>query len=824
MKLMHFRDCFCCLTLVACLLYPLAIASTIESDADDKHLHSLCERGLPHVAIAYCQARLSIADDQPGEVARWTMRWMEAEAQAALRAIGNADRHWQAAKQLLVEFEKRRADDPRLPWLRWQSTRNDLLKCQAALAAWLAAPALAAMREQALATVRGIEAELDKLDADIEHRLPLAAKQDVSRPTQAPSEHLLQLRLDASLLRCEAMMVRGQCYSKGSRDRIAAATNVSSIAQAALARVPREWPARASLLVALATANLELGQRSDALKELQRLYAEAASPLVQTRVATTIIDALISDGDLDSAKKWLETLVSTGDGPNTQLSRMRVRLAETTALAGEDKQTAMRQLVDMTKSIGDRYGDYWRGRADALVVGQIGDLGDSIGSRELGTELVLAEVRQLLAAKNDSEAIKKLMAATLTAKASGELAQSIEFAVQSYALLVKKREWLQATDALMPLSAELATTNGASEAHWLAIRGLRQALQSQPASDEWKRRYEAALVEQIRLWPDSTESEIAAQWLETWLLGLANATSLLHVLETRALESSKPETKSASLRRWLLILAERVPEGDAMPHRQWLVQQLVSGKLRDAKPTAEVVSVASSVLTRWPSREQQRELYAPLRAASGLPLSDVDRQSLIAVQILNATRAGELNLASDLRKSWIPQSLSAPLLRTWATRLVDAVDEQPFEEHVRWQPIVKGLPPWNELLAENPSLASIAASWRVIAWEGKQDLARTELTALMEKYPREGTLRLQLAHLLAEAGQASFAEALRLARQVATGSKKSSPQFIEARWLELRLLLASGKSDEARKIAAQTLLTQEIPSGVWLERLSSVAK
>lgn len=69
----------------------------------------------------------------------------------------------------------------------------------------------------------------------------------------------------------------------------------------------------------------------------------------------------------------------------------------------------MQALVAQAQQLGKRYGDAWRSCADALLVGSLETSSTDDGS-SLTADLVLVEVRQLLAAGDHTAAIEKLVA------------------------------------------------------------------------------------------------------------------------------------------------------------------------------------------------------------------------------------------------------------------------------------------------------------------------------------------------------------------------------------------------------------------------------
>ena len=238
---------------------------------------------------------------------------------------------------------------------------------------------------------------LTELEDDLKLRQPLAAKQGPNDRSQAPAEQISQLRLDVILMRCEAFLIRARLYEPGSRDRVAAATNVEAEAGGLLDRTSKEWETRPSLEVARATAWLDLDRRDEAITLLQAVVMGAESEADRVRAAVLASEALIAAGNTSQAQAFIDLLRDLENGPEWELAEMRLSLSELTDVAKEKKEAEIAKLLARAKLVGQRYGDYWRARVDSLLTNTVSSADVSSNT---AADLVVVEVRQLLAAGN----------------------------------------------------------------------------------------------------------------------------------------------------------------------------------------------------------------------------------------------------------------------------------------------------------------------------------------------------------------------------------------------------------------------------------------
>lgn len=804
--------------LAGCL--SLAWRADAQDEAEDATLATMLAAGMTDSAQAYATAQRDLWSAEPQRVALWTMRLMETQAQSALRQSEErgAEQLWSACKQTAEAFLDEQSDNPRGPWIAWQASRCSLLRAQSELAKYLAAPANAAARERALEGVRTIVRETDTLVDDIRRRQPLAARQSVQNRTEAPADQLAELLVDVGLLQCEALLIRSRLYPAGSRDRTAAATDVAERAQSILAITSEEWESRPALQLAQAIAWLELSEAEQGVARLVTLARDGRASVAQ-RAAVVAIEYLAQQGELSRARALLALLARIQrNSPQYALAELRLQLAAVRGNPPNDREQQLGELVTRAREIGRRYGAYWQHRAEALLL----DDGQDAGSSEsggMGIELMLVEVRQLLAAGEEQAALQKLLGFRDTELAAGRGTRALKLATHAYALLRRSEQWLSSADALAAVTATMPGDPAAAEAHQRAIRSLSQALRSNPQDAALRDRYEAALLRQLQDWPQSQHTDEVQRWLETWLVGTQRRKQYGEALLLRAAAQADPAAVRTTLDQWLesflqLATAEQ-PQAlqayqAALEERSWETIALIAARTR---------LLVAECFANWPNKDIAQTQATQYRTLLGSTADPRDRAVLATARLLALVRSQALPTARDEFRDWNPSVLPNSLWLQQQPAFVEAIEYVDQQQPASWVSLL-GL---NSLAAEliaqkEPKLQ--ACGYRIRIWQG--DAAAVEsLQRLAEEHPRDGTLYCMLASAWLASEPPRVEQALQLARRLVGSSPDGSELSFRARWLYVRALQVSAQPELARQQMQLLLATQPHLPELWRERFQS---
>lgn len=828
---------------------PLALT---QEDAEDRTVAAMCQAGLTTSAVEYVRARRELIAQDPSQSAKWTMRLMECHAFAALHARSEAESHWQKCAQVLQEFMAAEPSNVRRPWLQWQDARCDLLHTQADVALYLAAPSNTNPRELALARIRTLLTKLDTLEAEVKRLQPLSAREGLAGSEFAPAEQLAKLAVDGGLLRCEALLLRMRLYAPGSPDRIATATDVDEKSATIFKRTEPDWPSRAQLQVAQAAARLDLGQTADALRSLEHLAATANQRQARIRAATLAIEFLstehLSSGDrstragdtnaslsagLSRGAALLALLKRNEAGPESLLAEIQLSLAEAQQLTGPSKEAALGQLIAKSKQLGATFGDYWRSRAESLLVGSLTGSavnGSTSQDSHVAFDLLLVEVRQLLGAGNSRGAIDRLLQFRDNEAAAGRGTVAVKVASQAAALWQREQAWLSAAEAAVDVCQKFVDAPGAAEAHLQAVFSISQALREDSQNETLKQRYEGLLTEQLKHWPNSSTTDEAETWLASWFLATGRHAELADAYLRRAIAAADVAIAERSLLNWL---GEVIHLTDASQVTQQIgacAAARASNRLDHAAAQAEMVELATSMITVWPTPAQQAEKLLQLARIETTLTTSPWKEVGQSLRWLSSLRSRQpaTSIAADLL-AWEPTRLPDTIRSGLSFSLIAAIDETPVGEHAEWARRLKLNEQWQSLLLASTSPRCRARGYRLMAWSSDPTAALAGLKQLSGQTGRGGgELQLEWANALADsfadADNKRLEESSQLAKILIVNTHADSELHWGARWRLSKNQLLLGQAAEAQQAAQLLLATQPPTAEVWKSRFAELVK
>ncbi len=824
----------------------LPFACAVPPDHNDEALRKMCEEGLAKIALDYCRAQVTLYSEQAPLRARWAMRELECAGQVALRVQDDA--LWKAIGQREAEYRKEFPEDPRLPWFGWQVARCELLHAQQALAQLLATPSAEQHRATALKSVRLILDYVAEVEKDIAQRLPLTEPGRSTAKQQAPSTELLELSTDCTLLKCEALLVRSKSYPMGSPDRRAAAADVVRTADAMLKRAPQDWAARDELLVARATAGMETGSRAESLQILLKILngqaaelgTDAAKPGMQfsakarVRAGATAIDILCQDKKLSAAQEALQIVQQNFSGPEVALSQLRVRLASSEALPNEKRSAELAAVIEQAKDVGTRFGPYWRNRAEALLLTNATSTSNDNAS-STSTELVTVEVRQLLRAGQTAAAIAKLKTASENAQSNEDAEHAIEFAMQAAALMQRDKLWIDAADWLSRQAAANQKGKRAPAAQALAAWSIAQAIQQAPGDslkpklneEELASRYQNALRDQLRLWPDAPECDKAEEYLSLWLSKQNQISELATFWLDRARESQQKETQVRAMHRWLSVVIGRLPTSEIMAQRQALQKAIEDKQLASIQRTATILSFAAAMLHEPLTQVEAEAVLKMSWPTVNDEVTAADQNLWSAIQILAAARRNDPAAAKLARAKLDFENMPAEIRLAWTKNLTAAMDELIGSQTTPWLETLSAVP-WTTDDERTSSLKMTGLKLQLLV-KKDSDQADDLIKKIKElALANAKDAKMQLAYAAAivhrYADAEHFKEAITALNRVIYGSSKDSDAFLVARWMEIHWRAAKGESKAVKELAASTLRAKNISPAWWRSRFESLAQ
>jgi hypothetical protein len=803
--------------------FAVLVRANAQEDLEELTTFTMCQAGLTSTAAEYAIARRNLVQHDRSLYARWTMHLMECHAQAALRATQNAETAWSDSLNVYAQFIDASPDNPRLPWLHWQRARCLLLRAQQDLASYRAAPANQQPRESALQLIRELLSSLEALQDDIAQRQPLAARQGVGVGEQAPAEQLHQLSVDGTLMQCEGLLVRSRLYPTNSQDRIAAATDVDTLASDLLRRTGAEWPSRDQLRVAQASARLELGQDVEALQQLQQIALNSNHRLARIRAATTAVETLLATNQTSRARALLAVLQADAAGPELELATMQIELTELMNQTAEQKSASLSRLIAAARQLGERYGEYWRRRGEALLTGSSVAQGVA-ASPDVALELLVVEVRQLLAAGNDQDAIDRLLRFSAQEGVTGRGFNAVKAASQAAALQQRRGDWLAAAETVRRTSIQFSGEPNAAQAHLQAVLAISQVLKSDIGNSELQNIYATLLVEHLQNFPDASTAAEIERWLSDWLGNRQAYGQLAEAYLSRAVATQDTRVFEQSMLAWLGAVLNVVDPAERSLHLSKIDPDTLELKPSEThERILQVVRIAADLLLNWHTADEVakrlRLLVPPEPPDSTQPLG----QLIMACHQLTATGQYQNQASFEISKQdWRPDLLPANLRHAIARALVDAIDESTAVSHAALAKELQLTSQWSGALRQSASLLNQAAGYRILAWLESPSEGLAGLEALCNQASREGGwLQLQLANALADSGANRLEDSDRIAKVLVANSPAGSELQFAARWRIMKNHLLAGRVTAAQQ-AAQLALAVQVVSPKWRDRFASL--
>ncbi|MBX3422486.1 MAG: hypothetical protein KF752_13110 [Pirellulaceae bacterium] len=837
----------------------------IAGPQDDRVLQAICQHGLPDIAVGYARARRDVPGGavarQSDAVAWWTMREMEFLAQAALHGVMAGSNGWQECGAAAERYRQRPDVDSDLtknrrgPWIEWQLARCDLVHAQSVLATFLANPMQLQARDQALELVRGLIERSERLLTEIRRRQPIAARQSPQDGAEAAAEQLRNLLADTELLQCEALLVRSQLYPPNAADRAAALSEMLEKVQALQSRGGGRLPSSDALLVAQATAQVELGD-PQALQRLVDLSQRADRPALRLQAGVLGVRYFTQRKDFRQAEELLNRLqwLLRDDAslePLWQLSQIELTLGRMAEMQPEQQAAVAGQLTQQAEQLGQRFGGYWRTRAEALLVSHLASQRSE--DAQLGTVLLMAEIRQLIAAGREQQAIEKLLQAYTAQLSAGNAADALQWLSMAAAMLRRSQQWQRAAEVIEQSAGDWSQAPEAAETHLWAIRARAEVLREPSAHPTAGQAFKASIQQQLRLWPDEQATSQARLWLKNWMMARGQASEYLEFMQAELPRVHQPSVADAMLNEWIEVTLNRGASLTTDSALDWIETPAVPFAEPQVAYAARLVALAALELSEcafggsWSEPEDIRRRWQEMTGwlsdstasqwsvtgfvAIAVALDELRLQREVVPTLSPDSRQGryqELPLQPESKPNGQdnPFNQLTPLGRAGvAPALVAVLDWcAPDQRRAAWLQLTLE-PHWSRPSSEglkpqklNP-LAHMALL-RVAAWQQTEG-ADVSLQEFAEQHAKHGFVQLMYAYRLAELEQ--LAPAIERTRRIAAFAPAGSSLQSAARLCLVRLLVRSGAIDEAKNSARLFLATAPQINALWAQRLNRLA-
>jgi tetratricopeptide (TPR) repeat protein len=806
---------------------------------DALFMETLIRQGLPDVAAGVCKQRLSYEPPDSDAYAQWLMLSMYAQSADSLREVdwSQPEAQLDATMNSLTAAVQSASGSPREPWIDWKSTWCRRWVQQRALAALLAVPGRERAKQWTLGSIRkaldDIEASQQIVQKLQPRRLTAAQRRNNSDAIpEITASQILELRGDLELLRADLLYQRSQCYDQGSDDRVAAATEMLSSIDRALQRLPGDWSHRPLLAIARATALLQLGQATDTLRDLDKLWEELQqedSPHPEQNQWTTQLAAVAARACREtqqwaSAEQWLERAGGWATAPELAIEHFAQSLQREPDLNPQS-------ILELKRDLGKRFGPYWELRADALLVSNPLFNTNTSSSPSPGNsaslEIFRIEVRQLLAAKRSDQAIEKLQQAELAASRQSSSRDAFTFAMQIGAVLESLGKPNAASDEFHRAAISYPDQDGAPKAAlmsaWL-IRTPDPKLDTEAA--QWQRAtYRQRLIDTALQWPESPSASQAMLWVEQEMLSQEDLPAMLDLWRERIRTHPQPESLllAASLR---CLLAHLLTQYD------WLEPSVAHAEktvpARDALHQAmlDVVPPDRRIpLQSWLNSLRPYPQWPTDSSSNGSPLSPWATDFASAIEYDSKDPIGRFAIlwyACDRATStyWLGPDSERGISIQWLAKLLPNLNEMTDGRSENTADISRSAvalgSKFLERVARSMEYHRICLS--VIESDGPAVIA--ELAKLQSRNKKSLWWLYHTARAM-QTLPSHRDSAIALYRQMASGVPGGSDAWLEARARTAQAMRERGDLDSATQLRDLVLATYPDAATVWRGRFDS---
>ncbi len=270
---------------------------------DERFVAGLRRRGLFALGEGYCRDRLEDPELPDAARAELAIELARTLAEQALTLRPEArEPVWREAAEVIDEFRRRHAQNPRLLLVRMQGCCVALAAAELLRQESEIGPQIGGAAEPVRAAVRGAIAQLKQLDEDTAVELRRRNRAAGGAAGQLSDAELTSLQANVRFQLARAFRNQALCYPADSADRTNALTQALELVTPVAAAAnddPLAWPARLDELVCLRLA----GRLPDAAKKLAEFQKLEPPDSVDRRLRAEAVRLLVAAGKLDEAFK-----------------------------------------------------------------------------------------------------------------------------------------------------------------------------------------------------------------------------------------------------------------------------------------------------------------------------------------------------------------------------------------------------------------------------------------------------------------------------------------------------------------------------------------
>ncbi|MDZ4851600.1 MAG: hypothetical protein SGI77_20110 [Pirellulaceae bacterium] len=843
-----------------------------NSEVEDAVLEALYRTGLYESAIARCRASIASAKPDSIDFAK-ANAWLIATL--AERDSLNAPTIQTAIEAAEIAYNSIISDPKNQKYRLWnqfafESVRYRLAK--RSVGAYLSAPTNTLRRDNALETIRGIVDQLEQLRPLVQAQIGLALRQSDRESAKFAGE-LATLRNRLLLLEIDSYLLRSECYPIRSNECIEAGALSLAAIEKMKEQVDPSWNGKSFLDLASFQSLVAINRFSDAIRGLEKWIPTIGGLEVRNRALALAAKASLLLDDYQNARRFLGmgSTDSTKASPDLALANLELQIAlwknrvdssSPESVSPNENQQHIESILRSRDEIAQRFGDYWRQRAEALVVSSSNAKTEAAHSASIpgNLDLLKVAIRQSLAAGHIGEAIEQLEQAEAASLAVNDLQQAFSFAKTILGLIRKELGSDQpsasfarfAIDRIAKTALKYSDQDGAVQIHQIAVEEQAKlasaAFGGANAANE-SGRYRQILHEHVDVWSDDATSDANRQRLQALYLGTGDLALLVELWRStiNALLLNS-ETAAAS------------PSEDRQEKRIAASQYLIStmllssivNKVNFSQSDESLAMMHSTYVSTYELLSGDYDWWTidgGIRRSDGRALdwgivkpenADSDIPKLILKILVSAKQNSASDIGSELQTflEWYQEDrvgrvgyLAALNVAVSNILRLRSTDHWEQSDRNDWAALLgklhSAMPTTLEteldtlhssVKSELSEIASLVEA-RALAMKGEAVQAKSRLERLRQSDPRNPLWTLELARVYELSGKEALNDAIQRYRQLAAGSQIGTETWYEVRLSSARCLRKMEKIKEADEVLALVqAMVVDMPTK-WKQRI-----
>ena len=742
---------------------------------------------------------------------------------ASLTGTARADA-WSRAHAAAQEFLIENPDHPRKLLLQIQDALTHYSQGNLISQEIAAEIQPATEKPKALNQFRSANKILKPVGKEIEKLLPVARSRSQSGG-ELNEQQLINLQNNVKFQIARINLARAETYDADQElSQIDALQQVlqqlDELTSQTNSDVPLWWRAQTSRIKCLRLMK-RFDQATRVINDLPE--TELTDDLKTGILAQRVLIAAETGQDASRQELFDEIAAITRPGPQLSLAVLRWMMGSAARANGATKQQLQQQAADWVAAIENAHGAYWGRRAEILLVGSIKPDSGSTTVAEGDFRILVRQADNAFRKKNYPDAARAYAKAAQFAQQKSNAKDAIYLNVRQAQCFENVKDHAAAASTLISIASEFPSQPNSADVH---LRGCWNFAKTLPNNSERKVEFAELLTNQSASWPNAESSNQARIWLGDHFQNEKQWEQAIAAYLSVAKESSKSLTAAeqitGAVERWY----RQSPTDRKQIARQ--VAKLVDGRLRFASIEAWN-EPARLLLIEW----VDAKLYS-------------DSIDLDSTKLLLQTAAAEI---PDEQVKWIHDKSMRQIILSMKGK----VSESELEQQVRELPSEskrlielarlmdacltqqqQGAYAKLTLLICDKALSDSRSADDLSYWHvkratsalasGRAEEVLTDLESLASQNPKSLEIQLAYSRVLSQIPDRAET-AMKQWRKLATKVKQGTDAWYESKFNVVKLMVADGKLEEARKLVEYLKATSPSWSkSVWSKKMEQLGE